>query len=234
MPLSKDCVNTQSENGRNLTPEAITAAAREVLGFIGLDPCSDEIANRAIKADRYLTIQDDGYSQKWDAFTMWLNPPGNSLIGGTHIEREEWRRLDREAKRYKKTGDLVTAKKLNADKPKSVSVIKAAHWHQKACKEYFSGNIDDVIGLVYRGGSIGSLGRDMLSSATICLTASGVESPVVNGSGRLSFETVENEERHAQTSNTQSSLIYLLSNDLGVRSKFLSVFSQFGVIFEPQ
>ncbi len=50
-------------------------AAREVMGGIGLDPASCEIANHIIKAERYFTEKQNGLLQEWKARTLWCNPP---------------------------------------------------------------------------------------------------------------------------------------------------------------
>ncbi len=56
------------------TPKFLTDAARLVMGGIDLDPMSNAIANRTIRAHQIYTKQDDGLSQKWLG-RIWLNPP---------------------------------------------------------------------------------------------------------------------------------------------------------------
>ena len=56
------------------TPPQYIEAARKVLGVIELDPASSEIAQRAVQAQRYFTVDDNGLAQPW-AGTVWLNPP---------------------------------------------------------------------------------------------------------------------------------------------------------------
>ncbi len=192
MAATADCVNTQSKNGRNLTPISILEAAGKVLGHIELDPASDLIANKAVKAERIYTVEQDGFSQDWKAHTVWLNAPGRS----------------------RSKGKLITA----------------SEWYRKLHRLWRFNQVEHAIAMVYRAGSIGSLGIDLLTDATICLTCSGVDNPIVNGSGRLSFETVEGDRRIAQTSNTQSSLIFLLSDRVEIQLSFVEHFSQFGVI----
>ena len=192
MPQTADCINTQSENGRNLTPEPILIAAHSVLGHIELDPASDAIANQTIQAKRYYTKEQDGFTQEWRANTAWLNAPGRSQSKG--------------------------------------KLITASAWYRKLFHCWQRGEVKHAIALVYRCGSVGSLGIELLSQATVCLTCSGVESSAINGSGRLSFETVEGDRRIPQSQNTQSSLIFLLSHDLEMQAKFRDEFSVFGVV----
>lgn len=57
------------------TPEYILDAARQVMGFIELDPASTEEANRYVKAQRIYTKDNNALEQDWQAMTVWLNPP---------------------------------------------------------------------------------------------------------------------------------------------------------------
>jgi hypothetical protein len=188
--MSADCINTMTENGRNLTPIAIVEIARGVLGEISLDPASDTLANETIGAKRIFTVEDDGYSKEWMASTVWLNPPGKTKSQGKQV--------------------------------------KASHWFRKLYRAWKDGNIGSAIGLVYRGGSVGSLGIDILSDALVCITAAGA--PCVNGSGRLSFDRVEDDRRVSETDNTQSSVIFLLSQEPIIRTRFSDRFSDLGVV----
>lgn len=218
MSVSNDCTNTQSELGRNLTPVQIGRSIHEVFGGLELDVASDHIANESIQAERFFTFADDGFQQDWDAETAFVQPPGNTLTGGTLKERLYWK------------NELKKPKEKRGKKPKHVGQISASEWHKRAFEEYQQGNLKHVIGLCYRAGSIGSLGIELLSEATICLTCSGVESQIINGSGRMAFEIVEKCQRISQTSNTQSSLFYILSMKPIYHIRFRDEFSQYGVV----
>jgi hypothetical protein len=110
--------------------------------------------------------------------------------------------------------------------------ISASDWYRKLYQTWCTWKTArHYMGLVYRAGSIGSLGVDLLADSTICLTASGDNiSPCINGSGRLSFDIVDGDRRMPQTSNTQSSLIFLLSRDKARQKLFREKFSCFGVV----
>lgn len=69
----------QAESDEWFTPADVIAIARSVLGAIDLDPASNEIANRNVRAGRYYTAQDDGLAQPWFG-RVWCNPP-YSLAG---------------------------------------------------------------------------------------------------------------------------------------------------------
>lgn len=226
MPITADCANTKSELGRNATPVEIFPSVRRVLGSIELDPCSDEVINQYIQAERYLDFVVDGLSLPWIADTVWLNPPGNSLTGGTFEDRDYW------------WGECQKPKGQQGDKPKGVKHISASKWYEKLYKHWIRGDIKKAIALVYRAGSLGSLGNQILSQP-VCITCKGVESPisgrngkpVVNGSGRLSFDLIdENGDRQIECTNTTSSAFVLFPDCKEDIELFKEEFSKFGVV----
>jgi phage N-6-adenine-methyltransferase len=68
------------------TPPEYIEAAREVLGGIDLDPASNPIAQRTVKATRYFTKDDDGLTQKWGGH-VWLNPPFSNPLGAQFVAK---------------------------------------------------------------------------------------------------------------------------------------------------
>lgn len=56
------------------TPEFLTDAARAIMGGIDLDPMSNAIANRTIKAHQIYTKAEEGLDKPWQG-RIWLNPP---------------------------------------------------------------------------------------------------------------------------------------------------------------
>ncbi|WP_373534732.1 hypothetical protein [Microcoleus sp.] len=63
-----------SKTDEHNTPEFITDAARAVMGGIDLDPMSNAITNRTIRAHQIYTKSDDGLPKPWCG-RIWLNPP---------------------------------------------------------------------------------------------------------------------------------------------------------------
>jgi hypothetical protein len=214
MQVSADCQNTQSLSGRNGTPLAPIRAAHKVLGSIELDPASDAVINAQVGAERIYTIADDGLKSHWNGVTCWLNPPGRSVTGGAVEQRLDW------AKNHRNDG---------YEKPKELTMTTTAQWFRKLYHHWRIGDIEHAIALVYRAGSIGSLGVDMLAE-TLCITAAGAEHSCINGSGRMSFELIAGDARLPQTSNTQASIFVLLSHCPKVQQRFAEEFSQFGVV----
>ena len=74
MKSSQLKVLTSSNSDEHNTPEYLIEAAREVLGYINLDPMSNHSANKTVKAEKYFTKENDGLSLDWFG-TVWLNPP---------------------------------------------------------------------------------------------------------------------------------------------------------------
>lgn len=59
------------------TPTATLDLVRQVLGEIEFDPASSPSFNRQVRAERFLTAEDDALTADWGSpSTIWLNPPG--------------------------------------------------------------------------------------------------------------------------------------------------------------
>lgn len=59
-----------------MTPGPIAGVFRQVLGGIELDPASSRTANKVIKADRFITKDEDGLKTPWgDVRSLFMNPP---------------------------------------------------------------------------------------------------------------------------------------------------------------
>ena len=75
------------------TPETVLNAAREVLGYIELDPASDAHGNERVQAERFLTEADDGLTAPWGTpRSVFLNPPGGK-VGNRSRAELFWLRL---------------------------------------------------------------------------------------------------------------------------------------------
>lgn len=56
-----------------LTPAYVLEPLREVLGGIGLDPCTEP--DNPTKADQFYCLPQDGCALPWEAASVWCNPP---------------------------------------------------------------------------------------------------------------------------------------------------------------
>jgi hypothetical protein len=67
-----------SASNEHGTPPEIVASARETLGGIDLDPATDRVFNRVVRATRIFTREQDGFRQAWRG-RIFLNPPGGMV-----------------------------------------------------------------------------------------------------------------------------------------------------------
>lgn len=56
-----------------ITPEYLLAPIRDLLGGIGLDPCTTP--ENPTGAEVYYAPPEDGLSLPWDSSSIWVNPP---------------------------------------------------------------------------------------------------------------------------------------------------------------
>ena len=68
------------------TPSEYIEAARLALGEIDLDPASNEIAQKTVRAAKYFIADDDGLSQDWHG-RVWLNPPYHRDLAPKFIDK---------------------------------------------------------------------------------------------------------------------------------------------------
>lgn len=57
------------------SPPNLIEVARRTMGSIDLDPASSAVFNRAVRARRFFSVENNGLAQAWSG-NVWLNPPG--------------------------------------------------------------------------------------------------------------------------------------------------------------
>lgn len=63
------------------TPAKYIALAREVMGQIDIDPASNDVAQKTVRAATYYTAETNGLDKEWRG-KVWMNPPySRGLIG---------------------------------------------------------------------------------------------------------------------------------------------------------
>ncbi|MDD5502444.1 MAG: DNA N-6-adenine-methyltransferase [Candidatus Thermoplasmatota archaeon] len=67
-----------SESNEWYTPSVYLEAAREVLGWLDIDPASCEAANKNVRAKVYYDKDSNGLQRDWPG-KVWLNPPYGGL-----------------------------------------------------------------------------------------------------------------------------------------------------------
>ncbi len=68
------------------TPTLFVELARKTMGSIDIDPASNEIAQKTVKAKIFFTQKDDGLRKKWTG-NVWMNPPYAQPVIGEFIDK---------------------------------------------------------------------------------------------------------------------------------------------------
>jgi phage N-6-adenine-methyltransferase len=79
--IKKPLVGLFTGNSEWYTPGEYIELVRKTMGYIDIDPASNNEAQKIIKAKKYFTIEDNGLNKEWKG-NIWLNPPysGKEII----------------------------------------------------------------------------------------------------------------------------------------------------------
>ena len=83
-------VLTSSISDEWITPPEYADASHKVMGGIMLDPATSDVANRIVRASKYLTVDENGLNRRWEARTIFVNPPYGKT--GNKSNQEIWAR----------------------------------------------------------------------------------------------------------------------------------------------
>lgn len=120
-----------SGTDEHYTPAEIIEAARSTMGEIELDPASCEMANlRLVKAARYFSEPQNGFTKTWRSPAVFLNPPG----GRCDSQGRQCVLIRGEGWHVTETGE----------KAKGIRSSATAWWH-KLCDEYHAGNVKQAV-----------------------------------------------------------------------------------------
>tara|TARA_R110002020_G_scaffold207256_3_gene412657 strand:- start:1807 stop:2415 length:609 start_codon:yes stop_codon:yes gene_type:complete len=186
------------------TPAGIIERVRTTMAGITLDPCSNTLANRVVKASLFYNASDDGLSKTWVG-KVYVNPPS-------------------------KCGEPVPVP-LN-DHPYSHTKLVHPHCGGTRCRcklprrfmhhmfeQYYEGCVTHAVYLGYSLSQLKYL-EDMHfdhNDVRICILRK-----------RIKFW----QPGEHSTSPTQDNFVLLLSNDLAVRTRFDEQFGEMGVLVQ--
>lgn len=120
--------NADNTHHEHPTPQAIIEAACSVMSLIQLDPATtDQINNLNVRAFRYYTKTENGFTKDWSwAKTIFLNPPGSQSPKGEprNPSCHEW--LDKLVETYHTSEVLAQAIYIGYNGPETLS---RRPWH---------------------------------------------------------------------------------------------------------
>lgn len=160
--IKRPHVANNSGNNEWYTPAEIIEAARSAMGSIDVDPASNDIAQKVVKAGAYYTAETNGLDKTWTG-NVWTNPPYASDLIGKFIDK-----LIAERQNYRQAIVLVNNATETEWFNKIISISSAVCFPKSRVKFYMP---DGKTGAPLQGQAVLYIGenKDKFYSAFACM-----------------------------------------------------------------
>ncbi len=160
--IKRPHVANNSGNNEWYTPAELIEAARSAMGSIDVDPASNDIAQKVVKAGTYYTAETNGLDKTWVG-NVWMNPPYASDLIGKFIDK-----LIAERQNYRQAIVLVNNATETEWFNKIISISSAVCFPKSRVKFYMP---DGKTGAPLQGQAVLYIGenKDKFYSAFACM-----------------------------------------------------------------
>ena len=160
--IKRPHVANNSGNNEWYTPAELIEAARSAMGSIDVDPASNDIAQKVVKAGTYYTAETNGLDKTWTG-NVWINPPYASDLIGKFIDK-----LIAEQQNYRQAIVLVNNATETEWFNKIISISSAVCFPKSRVKFYMP---DGKTGAPLQGQAVLYIGenKDKFYSAFACM-----------------------------------------------------------------
>ena len=160
--IKRPHVANNSGNNEWYTPAELIEAARSAMGSIDVDPASNDIAQKVVKAGTYYTAETNGLDKTWVG-NVWMNPPYASDLIGKFIDK-----LIAERQNYRQAIVLVNNATETEWFNKIISISSAVCFPKSRVKFYMP---DGKTGAPLQGQAVLYIGenKDKFYSAFACV-----------------------------------------------------------------
>ena len=160
--IKRPHVANNSGNNEWYTPAELIEAARSAMGSIDVDPASNDVAQKVVKAGTYYTAETNGLDKTWTG-NVWMNPPYASDLIGKFVDK-----LIAERQNYRQAIVLVNNATETEWFNKIISISSAVCFPKSRVKFYMP---DGKTGAPLQGQAVLYIGenKDKFYSAFACM-----------------------------------------------------------------